>query len=63
MKFKYVCRSKDCVNVNEVIVKDKCPCKAFSAEYCEECEGRLDKFKNSNDIKREEVLKKQRENK
>jgi len=63
MKFKYKCTSKDCVNVGELVTKDKCPCKAFSAEYCDHCGGRLDKFNNNNDIKREEVLKKQRENK
>jgi len=60
MKFKYKCTSKDCVNVEELVVIDKCPCKAFKAEYCEHCGARLDKFSNTKDIQREEELKKQR---
>jgi len=63
MIFKYKCTSKECVNVGELVELNKCPCKAFKAEYCAHCGGRLDKFSNKQDIKREEQLKKQRENK
>ena len=60
MKFKYKCVNKECTNTEEIIVKDKCPCKAFSKEFCDHCGDRMPKAKNEKDIRREEVLKEMR---
>ncbi len=37
MKFKYKCTSKECLNKEQQVTIDKCPCKAFKKEHCEIC--------------------------
>ena len=37
MTFKYKCIDKKCISGEEIIKIKKCPCKAFSKEYCESC--------------------------
>lgn len=62
MKFKYVCTCNKCSEEGKVVIVSKCPCHAFTKEYCKECNARLEKYKSSRDYKREAILKAQREN-
>jgi len=43
MKFNYVCKADDCLKKDDIVVIDKCPCKAFTKEHCETCGEKLEK--------------------
>jgi len=43
MRFNYECKNIACLKKEKFYIIDKCPCKAFSKEYCTVCGEQLRK--------------------